>query len=48
MGGSDEMPYGKKELGSSLYLQQEDGGICRHDRDRILSVTLEKREYRVP
>jgi hypothetical protein len=40
MAGSDEMP--EEEIGSSPYLQQEDGGICRHDGDRILSITLEE------
>lgn len=30
------------------YLQQEDGRICRHDRNGILSVTLDDDERPIP
>jgi hypothetical protein len=30
------------------YLQQEDGRICRHDRDGILTVTLDEDKPSIP
>ena len=39
MVGSDDIPPGEVS-GSSPHLQQENGRICRHDRNRILPVTL--------
>jgi hypothetical protein len=39
MAESDDIPPGEVS-GSSPYLQQENGRICRHDRNRILPITL--------
>ena len=30
------------------YLQQEDGRICRHDRDGILTVALDEDKRTIP
>lgn len=47
MAESDKIQPGEVS-GSSPYLQQENGRICRHDRNRVLPVTLVKSEHVVP